>query len=218
MTASGHTPGAADLGGAPLVTTARFLIALSAAAAITIALFFLMRALIWTEIPPPADVVEVPAFVIAEIPPEKTIDQDRFPELPEAVAPPPQIQPVPIDPSAGPGVSPSATPLPTVRVDPDIDSLRQVAIPPPPLEFRARPTYPPSELRRGVEGSCLVQYDILANGRTANARALACDSPGFARAALAAVAQWRHAAVTGAAQDSIVQRRVQTRLDFELEG
>jgi TonB family protein len=150
--------------------------------------------------------------------PEQTLDEDRFPEAPEAVAPPPRIQPTPLDPSKGPGVSPGAAPLPTVRVDPDLDSLRQVVIPPPPLEVRVPPSYPQSELRRGLQGGCVVQYDILANGRTANARTLACDSPGFARAAPTAVAQWRYAAAISAASDSVVQRGVHSRLDFALEG
>jgi protein TonB len=191
---------------------------LTAAAGITLALFFLMRALIWTDTPPPTDVVEVPAFVIAEIPPDRPPVTDRFPDAPEAIDPPPPIEPLRLDPSEGPGVSPTATQLAVIRTEPDLGSMRAAVLPPPPLQIRVPPAYPQRELSRGVEGSCVIQYDILASGRTVNARALACDSSGFARTSLDAVAQWRHAPVSGPAPDAIVQRNVQTRLDFTLEG
>jgi hypothetical protein len=69
MTAPALAPGAATLAPPSFASILRLTVALPAAAAITLALFFLMRALIWTDTPPPADVVEVPAFVVAEIPP-----------------------------------------------------------------------------------------------------------------------------------------------------
>lgn len=67
---------------------------------------------------------------------------------------------------------------------------------PPPLDTRVEPTYPRSELARGVQGDCTVRYDILASGRTANVSIIACDSAGFERASHEAVARRRRAGRT----------------------
>jgi len=217
MTATALQHDLASRGRPALGATLRFAAALTTAAAVTIALFFLMRALIWTETPPPAQAVDAPAITIAEYVAEQDPIRLVVPQPPETISPPPPIEPVSIDPSPRPGVSPNAGQRPTIRAEPDTGSLRP-AFMPPPLQIRVAPVYPQRELARGVEGRCVVQYDILANGRTANARTLACDSAGFARAALDAVADWRHAPAAGRDPQSVVQRGVQIRLDFTLDG
>lgn len=195
----------------------RILTATIGAAVITVALFFLMRALVWTDAPAPIEKTEPFIVAIGEAVPEVVPSRRVLPEPPSAIAPPPALSPIPVDPSDGHGEAPSAGHLPSIPVEIDPETMNPVVVPPPPLEFRTSPNYPQRELRLGLEGRCVVQYDVLGNGRTANAQVLACDSAGFARASLAAVADWRHAVARGAAAEAVVRRGVQTRLDFTLE-
>ena len=63
----------------------------------------------------------------------------------------------------------------------------------------------------------MVSYDILASGRTANIQIVRCDSDAFARATIAAVERWRHAADTTQAPGAVVRRGMVTELNFRLE-
>lgn len=192
-------------------------LALGLACAITAGLFLLMGALIWVEDPAPPVIQETPPFVIAEIPDEIEAAPRTPPTQVVAVDPPPMRTRLPIDPSDNPGASVINTTPPGVAVEIDSDLIGAVPAPPPPLTVRVPPVYPRREQARGVEGRCTVQYDILANGRTANARTLGCDSVGFERASLAAVDQWRHAIATGRPGDEVVRQGVRTTLEFRLE-
>ncbi len=191
--------------------------ALGVAAVVTVGLFMLMRSLIWVDVPPPPVVQEVPPIEIAMVPPDEPAQRVQLFEELDPVDPPPLNPRIEADPSENPGTSPIGPVTPTIRVEPDADSMRAVVMPPPPLTLRVPPAYPRREQAQGREGSCIIQYDILANGRTANARALDCDSVGFERASLAAVDQWRHAVASGVPGDQIVRQGVQTRLDFRME-
>jgi protein TonB len=218
MTASPITAGPNIRPFSALASGVRLIAALGIAAAVTAGLFILMRTLIWVEDPVPADPVERPVVQLSF-----TVDEFEFvrtppPDRPDETRIPPPITPLRVDPSEAPGESPLTRPVQPVEVEADLDTMRAVVMPPPPLEFRARPDYPRRELDRGIEGSCVIRYDILANGRTTNIQPLQCDSNGFARASVDAVAQWRHAVANGRAPDEVVRRGVETRLDYMLEG
>lgn len=192
-------------------------LALALAAGVTAALFLLMRALIWVEDPAPPVVREVPTVTLSLVPEDVVATERVLPTQVEAVEPPPMQTRLPADPADNPGASAVSTAPAAVEVELDDSLMQTLPMPPPPLRFRVSPDYPRMELARGREGSCTIQYDILANGRTANARALACDSVGFERASLAALDQWRHAVASGRPGEEIVRRGVQTTLDFRLE-
>lgn len=191
--------------------------ALGVAAVVTVGLFMLMRTLIWVDAPPPRVVQEVPPIEIAMVPPDVPAQRPPLFEDLDPADPPPLNPQISSDPSENPGTSPVGVVTPRIEVSPDPDLMRAAVMPPPPLTVRVPPAYPRREQAQGREGSCIIQYDILANGRTANARALDCDSVGFERASLAAVDQWRHAVASGVPGDQIVRQGVQTRLDFRME-
>lgn len=54
------------------------------------------------------------------------------------------------------------------------------------------PAYPPRLIRRGVEGQCVIGFDIGAGGATQNVRALSCTTPALEKPALRAVESWRY--------------------------
>ncbi len=194
----------------------RFVAAMGIAALVTLGLFFLMRALIWVETPVLEDAEPRPVIEIAMVPEEIE---------PAPIEPPIQADPVVIpdfvtlrpDPTAKPINPIDVGPSVPVEVDVNTDNMGQIARLPPPTSLRVAPVYPARLANRGIEGSCTLQYDILGSGRVANARAIDCDHSGFERAALAAVAQWRHAVVIGADPEAVIQSGVQTRLDFQLD-
>ena len=198
-------------------TLVRALAALGIAAAVTFALFSVMQALIATDEAPPAPVPAQPDITIRFQPPEiETVRPSREFTV-EPVAPPPERRRLVVDVQPRPvegGYQTEAPPIDNSVVMAGVDAI---PMPPPPLNVRVEPSYPRTELNRGVQGDCTVRYDILASGRTANAQVMGCDSRGFERASLQAVAQWRHAAATGGDPNAVVQRGVTTTLAFRLE-
>ncbi|MGF1607605.1 MAG: energy transducer TonB [Rhodothalassiaceae bacterium] len=58
---------------------------------------------------------------------------------------------------------------------------------------RVAPMYPLAARMRKVEGSVIVEFDITAEGHTANAKVVSAEPPGFfEKAALDAIAKWRY--------------------------
>ncbi|MEO1040467.1 MAG: energy transducer TonB [Pseudomonadota bacterium] len=194
----------------------RLLAAIPLAVVATLALFALMRMLVAVNDPPAEPVVEREPFTIADYVEPYTVPDREMPEF-EANVPPPglprrMIERTDAVSEAGLGVEVSVT------VDPPVIDALEIAGPiAPGLTIRREPSYPAAELRRGVEGSCTIRYDILANGRTANITALACDSEGFARASLAAVGEWRHAVTPSLPAGAVAVRGQTTQLVFALE-
>ena len=200
----------------PLSGLLRFLVAGALAMIITAALFMLMQALINDDTVPVPVPEPTPTFVISfDIPDYKTT-QMTLDDI-EPVEPPPMHPTIRTPAQPAPGVEPMSMGALTIEYLVDPIAPPAVSFTIPPLTGRIDPVYPQRELTRGIQGSCTVQYDILASGRTANARVLACDSDGFARASLAAVARWTHAMEVGRPGDEVVRRGVQTQLDFLLE-
>ena len=220
MSAASVTPAAAPRSGSErlrtLVSVFRMAAALGLAGAVTFTLFMLMQALIASDTPPAQDAPEPVSVTIRFDPPE--MDTPRGPRTFDVVsvqAPPPAPRLV-SEASARPVETGFQYTRPPIENETIMQGMDTIALPPPPLSTRVEPIYPRRELSRGVQGDCTVRYDILASGRTANVSVLACDSSGFERASLEAVADWRHAAVQGRAGDEVVRRGVTTTLSFRL--
>ncbi|MGX6647372.1 TonB family protein [Maricaulaceae bacterium MS644] len=189
-----------------------------AAAAVTFALFALMQRLIEAEIitlvePEPVTRITINFEVEPVDPRPESMGIDQV----EPVAPPP-VNPRIESRADAPGAmgadgvyeQPTLDPREVLRGEP-------IAVPPPPMTIRTNPVYPARELSRGVEGVCSVSYDILASGATANIQVVRCDSAAFARASIAAVERWRHAADASRAPGAVIRRGMVTELNFRLE-
>lgn len=57
---------------------------------------------------------------------------------------------------------------------------------------RINPDYPMRAAERGVEGVCVVTFDVTPDGITTNIRIMDCDSSLFERNAIRAVERWRY--------------------------
>ncbi len=198
---------------------ARFSMWSPAAAGLTILLFLLMTVLARTDapvLPEPREVIEI--FLAKPVEDIDPVRGPRDPVLPEAVEPPPTVR-LEID-RAGPVEGPGRIETGPVRLGPVtlLGDMRPSITPQSgAVVFRAAPTYPPRELSMGIEGRCTVRYDVLGSGATTNIQALACDSAGFARAATAAVARWRHEADPALAAHSVAASGVTTEIVFTLD-
>lgn len=82
---------------------------------------------------------------------------------------------------------------------------------------RIPPVYPVREAERGVEGDCLLQFDVTTQGSPVNIQVLECASSGFARESVRAVERWRY---NPRVRNGVPEmyRGVQTRLEFNLGG
>jgi TonB family protein len=196
----------------------RLAAALGLAGAITFSLFMMMQALIGSDAPPAQPAGDEPLeVVIAFHPPEFDPPRGPRPNPVERIAPPPAAPVIDTDVERQPISGGFSMAPPDIESAAVMSGLERIALPPPPLDTRVEPTYPRSELARGVQGDCTVRYDILASGQTANMSIIACDSAGFERASLEAVARWRHAAARGEDPGTVVRRGVMTTLSFRLQ-
>lgn len=200
----------------PVSGMLRFLVSGALAVIITAGLFMLMQALIHDDGAPAPVAEPTPTIVISFEIPDREIPPRVLPDI-DPVEPPPPHPSIRTESQAVPGIEPISMGPPVIEYVVETINTMPVSFTIPPLTSRVEPVYPQRELSRNIQGSCTVQYDILASGRTANARVLACDSDGFARASLAAVARWTHAMEVGRPGDEVVRRGVQTQLDFQLE-
>jgi TonB family protein len=202
-------------GGASL----RWPLAVLAAAAVTFALFALMQRLIEADVITLAEPEPVTRITINfEVEPVDPQPESMGIDQVEPVTAPP-VTPR-IDARAeGPGAINTVGVYEPPTLDPgEVLRGQTIAVPPPPMTIRTNPVYPARELGRGVEGDCTVSYDILASGATANIQVVRCDSAAFARASIAAVERWRHAADATRAPGTVIRRGMVTELNFRLEG
>lgn len=81
---------------------------------------------------------------------------------------------------------------------------------------RIPPQYPPRAAERGIEGFCLMQFNVSPDGTPIDIIALECSSSMFERSSIRAVERWRYSPriVDGVAQ---TRTGVQTRLDYQLD-
>lgn len=79
---------------------------------------------------------------------------------------------------------------------------------------RMEPIYPVRARTRGIEGSCLATFDVLASGATSNVQA-SCSSSVFVSAVIRAVSDWRYTARMEEGS-ATVQHGLTERFDFTL--
>lgn len=200
-----------------IAATARTGLIVPIAMAITAALFILMQVLIHTDLVPPMAREDRVEISIAEyVPEEKPIrtlpdpePADQMPDIPEIdrdrAVPSTVIESVAIGQIA----------LGNPQIDTGVLDVVNIRRDPEPL-VRVEPTYPPRQATRGVEGMCIVEFDVLGNGHTANARIVQCDT-GFERATIQAVERWRYSASNRAGPGEVALRGLRTRLDYTLD-
>lgn len=136
--------------------------------AATVALFYLMQALIagskatFTQIP----VTEIVNFVRVKVPPHVT------PTKPRLVKPPPaHREPRPVTPHFNPEkVGPSTNPLPggEINVNSAPTTYGGASDGPPLPVVKVQPIYPQRALSRGLSGWVIVQFTVTAQGRVAS--------------------------------------------------
>lgn len=187
------------------------------AAAVTIVLFILMQMLIRSEflvIDPPED---RPRIVIAEYVVPIEIKRE-LPEAPDPVTPP-ELPELTVD-IVNPGSSGDGVPVGPIMIGiPAIEPLDSGSIafqPDPGPIVRVEPVYPPRMSERGVEGRCIVRFDVLGSGQTANIEILSC-ARGFESASSNAVRDWRYGASDRVSAGEIALRGLTTQFDYELD-
>ena len=80
---------------------------------------------------------------------------------------------------------------------------------------RIPPQYPPRAAERGMEGYCLMQFDVTPDGTPTNIVAVDCSSSLFERSSVRAVERWRYEPKIQNG-NAVWRRGVQTRLDYQL--
>src|SRR5690606_19155087 len=82
---------------------------------------------------------------------------------------------------------------------------------------RIPPTYPPRAAEQGLEGNCVMNFDVSPDGQPFNIRAISCTSSMFESTSIRAVERWKYQpkVVDGA---PVARTGVQTTIDYELEG
>lgn len=189
------------------------------AAAITVGLFLMMRALI--------DIGPVPVFE-AEAPPdieivigvvEREPDRSQRARWVEPADPPPPPD-MDFSDRADPAqqdFSPPAAPPPLGSVDVEVDPRPVAADGNPIPVVRREPFYPDRMAQRRIEGQCTLVFDIMPDGRTANVRTLNCSNTGFEQASIRAVEGWRYSPQVRNGQPE-VYRGATTQLIYRMDG
>jgi len=199
------------------MTASRLAMGLPVAAGVTAALFLLMRSLILVA---PGAIPEESPRLTFDINPEVT-RRDPVKPTPDEIElldPPPPIPEVPVDPTPRPdgeladyiGELPRLDP-PVIQTQNTIFTVDGDARP----VVRIEPVYPNSALQRGIEGDCVMSFDVGTDGVPLNVRA-DCTSAVFTSASVRAVERWRYdpMVVNGEAR---IRRNLQIRLNFELD-
>lgn len=199
----------------------RLVIGIPIAVIVTFALFTLMRTLIFVNEPPPE---EVPADYRFDINPEVAQEDARRRDT--SIDDVQQVQPPPPPPQ----IERQAADLPSESLSTIVGSIPEFAAPDlnsgnvsfnisdrnaQPL-VRIPPQYPPRAAERGIEGYCLMEFNVSPDGTPFDIRALDCSSSMFERSSIRAVERWRYSprVVDGVAQ---TRTGVQTRLDYQLD-
>lgn len=163
------------------------------AAFITFALVMLMQTLITNRGPAPPPRTETPVFQVTSDIVETPPTVRRRPEPPVEIAPPRRPDVTPVDPKTGvePGVGPIPEPPVVVAGGPNTGRIQIAA----PLRriVAVPPEYPPAAQVRGLEGSCVVLFDVGLAGQTQNVRSGDCTNRVFANASVRAVSRFRYA-------------------------
>lgn len=187
------------------------------AGAATIALFILMQVLIRTDLAAIGEPEERVRITIAEYIPEERVV--RTLDEPETETLEPPDYPVIDRERAVPEGFVETVSLGEIAVTPEVEGIEAghvvIQREPAPL-VRVEPGYPPRLLERGIEGTCLVRFDVLGSGRTANVSIVSCDR-GFEQASLRAVREWRYSADADTGPNAVALSGLTTRLDYRFD-
>lgn len=201
-------------------TIVRLIIGIPIAAIVTLALFLLMRTLIFTEATLEENANEDLRFDInPEVERLDARTRDTSIEDVERVDPPPPP----------PQIERQAADLPTESLNTIVGRIPEFEAPQlnnsnvsfnvsdrnaQPL-VRIPPQYPPRAAERGLEGSCTMTFDVTPDGTPTNIVATSCTSSMFERASIRAVERWRYSPKV---QDGVpvARRGVVTDINYTL--
>jgi protein TonB len=139
--------------------------------------------------------------------------------LPRRVAerahrPPVATQAAPTGASSASAGSATAVPAPRSDGNPRVDTSA-IALTIVPV-VRTPPVYPPDALKRGVEGSVNLKFDVTATGVVENARVVDSTDAAFDAAALGALMHWRYLPRIADGK-RVASKDVQTIIRFQLD-
>ncbi len=173
------------------------------------------------EQPAPAEIDTAEMRHEPEIEPTPEPEQVQLPE------PTPQLTPEPIPTPAPPAEKPVARqPVATSPPKPEHQQQKMTPRPPvssssvsadtaPSLQRNPAPRYPAAALRKGIEGTCLIELAITVEGRVSNARLMrSSGSHLLDQAALRAVRRWRFRPATKLGHP--VPARIEAPVEFKL--
>ena len=168
---------------------------LPVAATVSVGLFMMMRGLIDIGPVELVEAVEPPSieirFDIEEPDPERSVTPDDIADV-EPPPPPARVEVDTIAPSAEPQIAGYV--LPSVETGGIEISTGVLASPdqtPSPI-VRVEPIYPVRAASRGLEGQCMIIFDITPQGTTANVRIMSCTNTAFERTSINAISRWRY--------------------------
>jgi protein TonB len=190
-------------------------------AVVAVLLFGGMRYLILSDAPPPEEVEESPSInIVSRRGDSNVIRRDDRPDEPDEIRappPPPRIEAAKAEqPQEGlasmlgrlPDINPDAINSDSIQfvvADRDVQPI-----------VRIEPSYPVRAQERGLEGTCLMRFDVQPDGTVSEPTIVAdCTSSLFSRDAARAVARWKYnpKIVNG---EPVTQRGIETVLDFQL--
>ncbi len=192
----------------------RYFIGALVGAVVTIALGYLMQALIFADSDlvleaPDYGVITITRDIIDEGP-----DEPDHPVRPTAADQPPPLPPMPQP--QGPNENPGTYTLPTP--EPTGPTTGPLTIPTVLMPLvRVAPDYPRSALQRGIEGFAIVGFSVGPDGSTQDQRILSSE-PGttFDNAALNAVSAWIYQPQTDSEGRPVTVGGQSARFDFDV--
>jgi protein TonB len=82
---------------------------------------------------------------------------------------------------------------------------------------RIEPQYPMRAQERGIEGNCVMQFDVTPDGQPTNITVVSCSSSLFQSTSIRAVERWRYEPrIEGG--NAVWRRGVRTTLDYRMAG
>jgi len=163
----------------------RWILAIPLAAAIAVALFYVMSLMVRQppDPQPPRPNLEIVITAQRKLPPEFPPPPTDLPDQPDAPdIPPPDKQPLPGGGGSGVPVSPGP-----VTVDPDGGPGAPIT-----PTIIVAPQYPERCRSRGAEGAVVVMFDVNPDGSVTNARIVESADSCFNQTVLRAVERWKY--------------------------
>ncbi len=198
----------------------RLLIGIPLGAIVAILLFLVMRALIAmgdVSIDEKRDAVRVD--IRPEVEEVTVMQRDMTPDKVKQVDPPPPPPEIRKQKSIQPTES-------LVNIGGEIPEFEQPDLSKSDISFnvsdrdaqpmvRIPPVYPPRAAEQGVQGNCIMNFDVSPDGVPINIRASSCTSSLFERTSIRAVEKWKYAPkiVDGA---PVSRTGVVTQIDYQL--